>query len=60
MLDITLSPKERAQAGETLAKLGDPRHGVSVDGAQISDIAWCIVPGNGPSPLLFTTGIDII
>jgi hypothetical protein len=35
---------ERAAAGVVLAKLGDPRPGVGVNGDGLPDIAWCEVP----------------
>jgi len=46
--DGTLSPQERAAAGDALARLGDPRLGVGVDPETgLPDIAWCEVPA-GP------------
>jgi len=51
-----LAPRERAEAGDVLGKLGDPRPGVglltsplqasgaTMDGAGIPEIAWCTVP----------------
>jgi hypothetical protein len=40
-----LSPVERAAAGETLGRLGDPRPGVGLDENGLPDIAWCQIPG---------------
>ncbi len=42
-----LSPRQRAAAGSTLARLGDPRSGVGLRPDGLPDIAWCEVPG-GP------------
>ena len=43
-----LSAQQRAEAGNTLAHLGDPRPGVSVDPQTgLPDILWCEVPA-GP------------
>jgi len=42
-----LSPRQRAAAGDTLARLGDPRRGVGVrlfNGEALPDIALCYVP----------------
>jgi formylglycine-generating enzyme required for sulfatase activity len=39
-----LDPVERARAGDTLGRLGDPRPGVRVNSAGLPDIAWCAVP----------------
>ena len=40
-----LQPVERANAGRTLAKLGDPRPGVGVNKERgLPDILWCRVP----------------
>ena len=47
---------ERAAAGRALAKLGDPRPGVSVDPATgLPDILWCYVP---PGPFLMGSADD--
>jgi formylglycine-generating enzyme required for sulfatase activity len=45
--DEVLEPKERAEAGETLARLGDPRRGVGLREDGFPDIVWCEVPA-GP------------
>lgn len=37
------SPLRRAQIGERLAELGDPRAGVGLDEAGVPDIDWCLV-----------------
>jgi formylglycine-generating enzyme required for sulfatase activity len=51
-----LPPVERAAAGRALAKLGDPRPGVSIDSETgVSDIVWCQVP---PGPFLMGDGDD--
>ncbi|MCP4424853.1 MAG: SUMF1/EgtB/PvdO family nonheme iron enzyme [Chloroflexi bacterium] len=42
-----LTPRQRAAAGDTLARLGDPRRGVgvrTVNGATLPDIELCYVP----------------
>jgi len=53
-----LEARERAAAGNVLAKLGDPRPGVGVrviapDRPPIPDILWCYVP---PGPFLMGEG----
>jgi hypothetical protein len=49
-----LSPVERAAAGRDLAKLGDPRPGVSIDpDSGLPDIIWCEVP---PGPFIMGDG----
>ena len=40
-------PTKRAEAGDALARLGDPRPGVGLTAAGTPDIAWCEVPA-GP------------
>ena len=41
-----LPPRERAEAGDCLAKLGDPRRGVTLDAEGLPDIEWVeISPG---------------
>jgi formylglycine-generating enzyme required for sulfatase activity len=45
--DESVPPETRVEAGKALAKLGDPRPGVGLDGAGLPDIAWCAVPA-GP------------
>jgi formylglycine-generating enzyme required for sulfatase activity len=49
-----LTPRERAEAGDTLARIGDPRDGVGtllvktgVGEVEIPDIVWCEIPA-GP------------
>ncbi len=39
-----LGPVERARAGDTLGRLGDPRHGVGLTPDGLPDIVWCDVP----------------
>ena len=40
-----LSPVDRSLAADTLARLGDPRPGVSVDSESgLPDLQWCLVP----------------
>ncbi len=39
-----LEPVERARAGDTLGRLGDPRPGVGLTPDGVPDIAWCDVP----------------
>ncbi len=45
-----LSPAELATAGDILARIGDPRCGVGIDGQGLPDIAWCDIP-TGPFPM---------
>ena len=46
--DQTLEPRERAEAGDVLARLGDPRPGVGlIPETNLPDIEWCLVPA-GP------------
>jgi hypothetical protein len=45
--DDKLPPRARAQAGDALACLGDPRPGVGLRSDGLPDIAWCEVPA-GP------------
>jgi formylglycine-generating enzyme required for sulfatase activity len=42
-----LSPLERAEVGQALARLGDPRPGVGLRPNGLPDITWCEVPA-GP------------
>ena len=42
-----LAPRERAQAGDVLARLGDPRPGVGLRPDGLPDIEWCKV-SSGP------------
>ena len=55
-----LSPRERAEAGDVLAHLGDPRPGVGLRPDGLPDIEWCEVPegefimGEGSSAHLVT------
>jgi formylglycine-generating enzyme required for sulfatase activity len=51
LLSSSLAPRERADAGNTLAKLGDLRPGVGLRLDGLPDIVWCDVPA-GP----FTMG----
>jgi formylglycine-generating enzyme required for sulfatase activity len=44
MHDLARAPVERAEAGCTLAELGDPRPGVGLNSGGLIDIAWCEVP----------------
>ncbi len=39
-----LGPKERAQAGDLLGRLGDPRRGVGLNGEGLPDIQWQEIP----------------
>jgi formylglycine-generating enzyme required for sulfatase activity len=48
--DTVLKPKERAEAGDTLGRLGDPRRGVGLRDDGLPDIVWCEVPA-GPFPM---------
>jgi formylglycine-generating enzyme required for sulfatase activity len=49
--DNHLTPRDRAEAGDALAQIGDPRPGISVvtlrDGVHVPDIIWCEIPA-GP------------
>lgn len=51
MWNTTLPIVERAKVGQDLAEVGDPRHGVGLDGDGIPDIAWCHVPDEGATPI---------
>lgn len=55
MLDISIPPPQRAEAGRELAKIGDPRRGVGILPNGLPDIVWCEVPGRDkghmPSPI---------
>src|SRR6202142_1293364 len=44
MLDPMLPPLERLAAADEVAKLGDPRPGVSLRPEGVPDIAWVEVP----------------
>jgi formylglycine-generating enzyme required for sulfatase activity len=56
MADASQSPVPRAQAGDVLARLGDPRPGVGIDPATgLPDIVWCQVPAG---PFLMGSGDD--
>ncbi len=47
----TLTPRERAEAGDMLGRLGDPRPGVGVDPESgLPDILWVEIPP-GPFPM---------
>ena len=51
-----LTPRQRAEAGDTLARLGDPRRGVgvrAVKGVSLPDIELCYVP---PGPFWMGSG----
>jgi formylglycine-generating enzyme required for sulfatase activity len=48
-----LTPADRAEAGQTLGVLGDPRPGVGLRPDGLPDIAWCEVPAG-----LFLMGSD--
>jgi formylglycine-generating enzyme required for sulfatase activity len=53
-----LAPRQRAEAGDSLAKLGDPRPGVGVhvvNGLTLPDIELCYVP---PGPFWMGSGED--
>ena len=52
-----LSPVERARAGDTLARLGDPRPGVGLTAEGLPDIVWCVVPA-GSFPMGNTKQTD--
>jgi formylglycine-generating enzyme required for sulfatase activity len=43
-LASSLPPRERAEAGNTLARLGDPRAGVGLRADGLPDMVWCEVP----------------
>jgi formylglycine-generating enzyme required for sulfatase activity len=45
--DSVLTPWDRAQAGDLLARLGDPRPGIGLLEGGVPDITWCKVPA-GP------------
>ena len=45
-----LAPPERAEAGDVLGRLGDPRPGVGLGSNGLPDILWCEVPA-GPFPM---------
>lgn len=46
MQDMRYPIEERAQAGNRLAEIGDPRSGSGVREDGIPDLRWCEVPGN--------------
>lgn len=51
VLASALPPRERADAGDTLARLGDPRPGVGLRADGLPDMVWCEVSAG-----LFTMG----
>ncbi len=66
MLDPNVPPPQRAEAGRTLAELGDPRPGVGLRDDGLPDIDWVEIPagefifgdeseGNGPQTLTLPT-----
>jgi len=44
MLDADCPPRERAEAGREINKVGDPREGVGLRADGLPDIAWCEIP----------------